>query len=343
VYFEYILKKYLKNFLLILFALAFFFVIVNFIANFAKLPDSSNLQVLYLYYIILYSIDMFYPLAIVFSFLLTIYYMVKFNELVSFYSLGFTVRKLLKPFLSFAFFVFFLFVVLDSGKAAYVKEYADSILNKTRYGNTKLFIKYNDNIIYIEKINPLLKEAEGIKVFVFDKQNVKKVIYAKKAVFKNDEWFAKNAKITFITDKKIINEYKDIHFLKNFKPKIVSNLKKLNSISYYDALIAMKFFKDVNVNTLLSMVFYKIFTALSMIGMLIVFLFQAPVHQRISNVSFFLVKSVFLTILIWGIQLMIYKFSKQGVVSPYILIVPCLLIYGYGIYLWRIESCEVVK
>ncbi|GAB6073747.1 LptF/LptG family permease [Nautilia lithotrophica] len=332
-YFGYILKKYFKNFLLILFSLAFFFVIIDFIANYSKLPDSSNLQVLYVYYIILYSMDMFYPLAIVFSFLFTIYYMIKFNELVSFYSLGFTIKKLLKPFISFAFLVFFLFIALESGKMAYVREYADSILNKTQYSNTNLFLKFNNNIIYIEKIKPILKEAVNMKVFVLENGKVSKIIYAKKALFKDNEWYANNAKITYITDKELIDEYKDIRFLKNFKPKIVSNLKKLNSISLYDALIAIKIFKDVNVNTLLSMVFYKIFTALSLIGLLIIFMFEAPVHQRISNVSLFLVKSVFLTILVWGIQLMIYKFSKQGVISPYVLMIPCLLIFVYGIYL----------
>lgn len=332
-YFIYILKKYFKNFLLILFSLSFFFVIIDYIANFSKLPDSSNLQVLYIYYIFLYSVDMFYPLALVFSFLLTIYYMIKFNELVSFYSLGFTIKKLLKPFISFAFLIFFIFVALESGKMAYVREYADSILKKTHFSSTNLFIKYNNNIIYIKKIRPVLKEALDIKVFVLKNRRVKKIIFAKKAVFKNDIWCADNAEITYITDKEIIKEYKDIQLLKNFKPKIVSNLKKINSISLYDALIAIGIFKDINVNTLLSMVFYKIFTPLCMIGMLIIFLIEAPIHQRISNVSIFLVKSVFLTILVWGIQLMIYKFAKQGVVLPYVLIIPCFFIFGYGLYL----------
>ena len=316
-----------------LFSLSFFFVIIDFITNFSRLPDSSNLQVLYLYYIVLYSIDMFYPLAIVFSFLFTVYYMIKFNELVSFYSLGFTVKKVLKPFMSFAFLVFFLFIALSSGKFAYVREYADSILNKKQYSNTNLFIKYNNKIIYIKKIKPILKEAVNLKVFIVKNRKVEKIIFAKKAVFKNDIWYAKNAEITLITDKKILKLIKDVYILKNFKPKIVSNLKNLSSISLYDAFIAIKIFKDVNVNTLLSMVLYKIFTALSLMGLLIILMFKAPMHQRISNVSLFLIKSILLTILVWGIQLMIYKFSKQGILSPFILMIPCFLIFSYGIYL----------
>jgi len=333
VYFFYIVKKYFKNFLLILFSLSFFLIIVDLIANFSKLPESSNLQVLYIYYVALYSVDVFYPLALVFSFLLTVYAMIKFNELVSFYSLGFVKSQILKPFLSFAFAVFAFFMVLDSGKFAYVREHADSILNKKQYSDSNLFLKYNDKIIYIKRIKPILKEADDLKVFFINNNKLFKIIYAPKAVFKNDFWHVKNAYITNFTPYAIKTSRADVKILKGFKPKIVANLKTLTSISLYDAYTAIVLFKDVNVNTLLSMVFYKVFTAFSLIGIIIILLFKSPIHQRISNVSLFLIKSVLFTILVWGMQLIIYKFAKQGVISPYILILPSVFIYGYGIYL----------
>jgi len=333
VYFIYIIKKYIKNFLLILFSLSFFFVIIDLIANYSKLPQSSNLQVLYVYYTVLYSVDIFYPLALVFGFLLTFYYMIKFNEIVSFYSLGFLKTKILRPFLFVSFSVFFIFMYLDSGKFAYVKEYASSILNKKKYTNSNLFLKYHDKIIYIKKIEPILKEAHEVKVFIFDNQKVKRIIYAKKAVFKNDEWFSDNAFITEIYDDRIETKKQSVNILKGFKPKIIANLKTLNSISLYDAYVAIKLFKDVNINALLSIVFYKVFTSLSLIGVLIILMFKAPMHQRISNVSLFLVKSVFFTILMWGIQLIIYKFAKQGVISPYVLMLPSAVVYLYAIFL----------
>ncbi|WP_456480137.1 LptF/LptG family permease [Nautilia sp.] len=332
-YFRYISFKYLKNFLLILFSLSFFFVIIDFIANYNKLPDSSNLQVLYLYYIVLYAFDMFFSLSVVFGFLFTVYYMVKFNELVSFYSLGFTVKKLLKPFLFVSFSVFLLFSALNFGKFAYVREYANSILNKKQYSNTNLFVKYKNKIVYIGKLEPILKEALNMKVFVLDKEKVVKIIKASKAVFKNNEWFAKNAEIEIFKNDGIEKFKTDMSMLKDFKPKIISNLKNLSSISYYDAFIAIKIFKDININTLLSIVLYKIFTALSMIGLLIVLMFKTPIHQRISNTSVFLVKSVLLTILTWGVELMIFKFAKQGVLSPYVLVLPAVFIFVYGIFL----------
>jgi len=333
VYFWYIFKKYLKNFLLILFSLSFFYVIIDLIANYSKLPDSSNLHVLYVYYVALNSIDVFYPLALVFAFLFTVYYMIKFNELVSFYSLGFTVKKLIKPFFFLALIVFTVFVILESGKFAYVREYADSILNKKQYADANLFVKYEDKIVYIKKLTPVFKRADGLKIFYLQNNKIVKILTSPKAVFKKNIWFVKDAEITYINDREIKTTSATVYVLKNFKPKIISNLKNLNSISLTDAYTAMKLFKDVNVNMLLSIVFFKIFTALSMVFLLIVLMFKTPVHQRISNISLFLVKSVLFTILVWGTDLMIYKFAKQGVLSPYVLAVPFVFILSYGIFL----------
>jgi lipopolysaccharide export system permease protein len=336
-YFVYIIKKYIKNFLLILFSLSFFFVIIDLVANFSRLPDSSNLQVLYIYYSLLYSVDLFYPLALVFSFLFSMYYMIKFNELVSFYSLGFSILKLLKPFFAFSILIFMLFFVLDSSKFAYVREYSQSILDKNGYANTDLFIKFQNKVIYIKKIEPILKEAKDIRVFYLKKKKVYKVIFAKSAFFKNNRWYVKNANVMIIGEKKIIQTKKNLEMLENFKPKIISNLKELNSISFYDAFLAMKIFKDININSLLSIVFYKIFTALSMILLIVIFMFKSPLHQRISNVSLYLIQSVFFTIIIWGLELLIFKFAKQGVISPYLLIFPFIVLLCYSLYLIKKE------
>lgn len=337
-FFNLIVKKYIKNFFLILFSLSLFFIIIDTISNFSKLPNAINLQVLYFYYNFLYSIDMFYPLSLVFAFLLTLLEMIKFNELISFYSFGFSIKKILKPFLITVFFIFFIFMIFDSSKYAYSKEYAKAILNKQKYTTTNLFLKHKNSIIYIKKLNPLLKEAYNMEIFFIKNNNLIKAIFAKKAVFKENKWFCKDAKIIYFYKDKIVKEQKSIYFLENFKPKIVSNLKELNSISFYDAFIAIKVFKDITINNILAILFFKIFTPLSLIGLIVIFLIYAPIHIRVSNLSFFMIKSVFITILLWGVEILMYKFIKQGVILPYLLILPTILVYGYALYLIRREN-----
>ena len=264
--------------------------------------------------------------------------MVKFNESVSFHSAGFSLGKMLRPFLIFAFLVFSAFMYLETTKFAYANIYADAILSKKQYSNKDLFIKYHDKIVYIKSLNPVLKEAEGVKVFYIKNNKLSKFISADKAVFNGEYWKMKNAKTVKITKTGIFTEYKNVSVLKDFKPKIISNLKNISSISLYDAVLAVKLFKDVNVNTLLSIVFFKIFTPLCMIALIAVLFIKAPVHQRVSNLSLFMIKSLLLTILLWGVHLMIYKFAKQGVLNPYVLILPSLGMFLYALVLYYKEK-----
>ena len=332
-FFSFVTKKYIKNFLLLLFALSLFYITIDTIHNFSKLPEAINLQILYFYYNFLYSADIFYPLSLIFAFLLTLLEMIKFNELISFYSFGFSIKKILKPFLIMAVFVFFIFTIFNISKYAYFGEYAKAILNKQKYITTNLFLKHKNSIIYIEKINPLLQEAYNMEISVIENNHLIKTIFAKKAIFKDNKWFCKDAKIIYFYKDKIVKEQKSISFLRDFKPKIVSNLKKLNSISFYDAFIAIKVFKDVNMNKILAILFFKIFTPLSLIGLIVIFLIYAPIHIRVFNLSFFMIKSAFITILLWGCAISIFKFIKQGVIHPYFLILPTILVYTYILYL----------
>ncbi|NPA87952.1 MAG: LptF/LptG family permease [Epsilonproteobacteria bacterium] len=325
-YFRYLLKKYFKSFMLVFLGLSFLYVIVDFMFNYAKLPSSSNLQVLYAFYVFIYASYTLFPLAIIFGFLLSVSSMIKFNEFVSFYSLGFRPKKLLKPFLIFALSVTALMYLLQSSKLAYANQYATSIKENFNYKTYNLFLKYKNNIVYIKSINPFSKMAWGIKVFEIKNRKITKVIYAKRAVFENDKWKTKNAEIMTLKQNVWQKEQKPLVFLENFTPKILSNLKTLDNISFYDAYITIRYFKDIDLNMILSIVFFKIFTPLLMIAFLIYLFFTAPIHVRISNVSLFMIKSVTFSVLLWAGELLIFKFAKQGILPFWTLAVPFLAI-----------------
>ncbi len=322
-YFWYILKNYIKNFLITLFAFAFLFVLVDYSFNFSKLPNSSNLQILYLFYMFIYAIFLIYPLALVFGFLLTLNKMIKFNELVSFYSLGFTPFKVLKPFLVLCFSVFLLMIYLQSNKLAYVNQYAKAIKNNMQLRNKNIFLTFNDNVVYIKELNPIIKKAYDLKVFVLKNNELVKIITTKEASFIDNKWQSKLSKVLILNkDKWIVTYKKNLSFLENFKPKILSNLKSLNNISFYDAYIAIKYFKNIDLNRILSIVFFKIFTPLSLIVLIMILFIIAPIHIRLSNIAIFMIKSVTFSIVIWGGELLLFKFTKQGVLPYYALALP---------------------
>ena len=326
-YFWYILKNYIKNFLITLFAFAFLFVLVDYSFNFSKLPNSSNLQILYLFYMFIYAIFLIYPLALVFGFLLTLNKMIKFNELVSFYSLGFTPFKVLKPFLVLCFSVFLLMIYLQSNKLAYVNQYAKAIKNNMQLRNKNIFLTFNDNVVYIKELNPIIKKAYDLKVFVLKNNELVKIITTKEASFIDNKWQSKLSKVLILNkDKWIVTYKKNLSFLENFKPKILSNLKSLNNISFYDAYIAIKYFKNIDLNRILSIVFFKIFTPLSLIALIMILFIISPIHIRLSNIAIFMIKSVTFSIVIWGGELLLFKFTKQGVLSYYVLSFPFVIL-----------------
>ena len=334
-YFFYILKKYIKNFLIILISFSLLYTIVDIMFNISKIPSSSNLFILYSYYIFLYSITLLYPLVFVFAFLLTLSQMIKFNELVSFYSLGFYQKQLIKPIVFFSFFFIIVIFILLSTKLAYSAEYAQAIKNAKKLNTTNIFLKYNNSVIYIKKLNPVLKEAEDMYVFYLKNKKLYKYIYAKNAQFIENRWITNKADVYVITDKKWKKNTTSLIFLQNFKPKIISNLQKLRDISFYDAYLTIKYFNNVNINKILSIVFYKIFTPLSMVGIIIFIFYIAPIHIRISNVTLFMIKSISLSILFWGIILLIYKFAKQGVLQFWTLTIPFFVILAIDLYIRR--------
>ncbi len=299
---------------------------MDYIYNFDSLPKSSNLQVMYIFYMFVYASFVIYPLALIFSFLLTLNQLIKFNELVSFYSLGFTPKKLIMPFLLSAGLVFSVFTFLQTTKISYANQYANAIKSNMKLNNTNLFLKFQNYVIYIKTLNPIVKHAYGVKIFDIKNGQIKRVINAKIAVFENNEWFCKNASVLTLSQKSWKKEIKNITILKNFKPKIISNLKMLDNISFYDAYITIKYFKEINVNKILSIVFFKIFTPLSMIAFIVYLFIVSPIHIRISNVVVFMIKSVTFSLLIWGSELMIYKFAKQGIVPFYVLALPFAVI-----------------
>jgi len=110
------------------------------------------------------------------------------------------------------------------------------------------------------------------------------------------------------------------------KPKIISNIQKLRDISFYDAFIVLKYFKNVDTNKIFSLIFFKIFTPLLMIVLMIDIFLKSPIHIRVSNLSLFMIESILFVVFMWGSELLIFKFAKQGVIPFYTLLAPLMII-----------------
>ena len=73
----YLLKKYFLNFIIVLASLEFFFVGIDFLQNFKDLPQSANLQLLYLLYNSFFTLTLTLPLSLSFAWVITLVMIIK--------------------------------------------------------------------------------------------------------------------------------------------------------------------------------------------------------------------------------------------------------------------------
>lgn len=319
-YFRYLFRLYLKNFTTLLIGISLLYLIVDLVGHYSQLPNSSNLQILYSYYTLLYGLDFLYPLALLFSFLVTLYQLVRRNELVIFYSSGFRRRDLLKPFFLIGGGITLLFYFLDSTQFAYSIEKAKGILKGEQiWRSGSYFLTWKGKAVSIGELNPIVGKAEEVTLFYFSPSNrLVKVVKAPTARFNGEEWIAPEVELLQLTEEKWERgNVKNFHFLKEFKPKVVSNLKSVNTISFTDALYALRYFKNLDTNQILAIALFKLTTPLVILFTTALLFLVAPIQIRIGNLSLFMVKSALLGVFLWGIQLLLFKFAKQGVLSPY--------------------------
>jgi len=337
-YFRYILKLYLKNFGLVLLGVSLFYIIVDFATHFQKLSNSINLQILYIYYTFLYGIEFLYPLALLFGFLLTLNTLISRNELVPFFSSGFRRRDLLKPILGVGIIVVLAGWGVASSPLAYSLQKATSILEGRPTTNRNLFLKWKGKVVSIGKIEPILGNATDIKIFYLSPSSqIVKIASIKTARFTGREWEGKGT-ITLLGEKEWKSYTTYFHFLPNFRPKVVSNLKKLNSISFIDAYYALRYFKNLDINAIFSILFFKIWTPVLILEIILLLFLSAPIHRRLTNLPLFMIKSSLLGVLGWGVELLLFKFAKQGVVPFYLLGVPVGIITG--VVIWKFLKKE---
>jgi len=340
VYFRIIFFNYFKNFLMIFISLNMFFIFMDFMINKNKLPDSANLQILYIIYNSLHAAILIYPLSLLLSMLVTVISLVKKNEMIAFMSIGYSLKRLLFPILSFALLIVSFFIFVQSNITTSFQESAAQIL-EGKYNksvNHNLFFKFNNNIIFIKELDVLHKTAYDMKIFVMDKNKLQKVYVIKEGKFKNNVWNSKDIQEFYLSNNKFLSKNVEINILKGFKPDILNKLETKQSMTLKIAFQALFLLKkeNINVNFIKTYIYEKIIPPLSFVLLIIIVFLKAPIHSRISNVSLYIAVSLFFAVVLWGMYLLVAKMSKTGIVSPDLLfLTPFIILLGIAIYYFR--------
>ncbi|HHD80269.1 MAG TPA: LptF/LptG family permease, partial [Campylobacterales bacterium] len=129
--FKYVLFHYTKNMLILLFTLSGLFTGLDFLIGGTNLP-SFNIKVLYIFNRWQESLNLLYPLAIIFGGIWTKISFIKQNTLGALYALGVSRIELFQPFLFASFLTYLIFVGLNFTTFALASDVANA-LKKHQY------------------------------------------------------------------------------------------------------------------------------------------------------------------------------------------------------------------
>ncbi|MCH9740046.1 MAG: LptF/LptG family permease, partial [Epsilonproteobacteria bacterium] len=248
--FKYIAFHYVKNMLIVLIALTGLFAGLDFLMTGTSLP-SFNIKVLYIFNKWQESLNLLYPLAIIFGGIWTKISFIKRNTMSALYALGVSRIELFKPFLFVSLVTYLLFTALNFTSFATAKDTA-KLLKKGEYqaeSSKDLFFKYDNSFVYIASLFPYEKRLENLTLFKLKDGVVVEVQSAKRAFYTGTAWLAKEVTRKIKTtnqdgEKKLKIEYLDeLVTLKGYQPKILNSIYEQKELTLYESFMAKELLK----------------------------------------------------------------------------------------------------
>jgi lipopolysaccharide export system permease protein len=340
--FKYIAFHYLKNMLIILMGLTGLFAGLDFLINGSSLP-SFNIQILYIFNKWQESLNLLYPLAIIFGGIWTKIDFIKKNAMGAIYALGVSRVEVFKPFLFVSLTTYLLFVGLNFTSFAVAQDTATA-LKKNKYNiqqSKDLFFKYNSSFVYIGLLLPYKQKLENLTIFELEEDKVIKVITANSARYNNSEWLAKGVtqKIKTVDSSGNpilkIEQLEQLSTLKGYHPKILNSIYEDKQLTLYESLIAKKLLSTQGVGTdkVRSDIYGKTVMPLFSIALLMILIFRFPFHARYMSISSTTIKALGGTLFTWGILFALQQMGTTAIIIPELaIILPIALLWTYAIY-----------
>ncbi|MEA3523584.1 MAG: LptF/LptG family permease [Campylobacterota bacterium] len=350
--FKYIAWHYFKYFLIVLLALVFFMVGFDYMQVSKDLPSSANLVVIYVVFKSFFAIDMMLPLSLVFGMIATKVHLIRSNALVAFYSLGYSKTDILKPFVIVSGLIVIIYISLHTTAFARADEYSNNIRSSSQFlkPTQNLFFTYEDKYVYFGHLYPLQERAEDIRIFTTETNELKELLVAKEAYYREGYWHIKEAKqmqkpknLSLRSEGIVLNTQYNLQLLKGFRPKILDQVYegKVN-FTIIDAIDAMVLLQDQNINIdKIKSALYRMFIHPFFVPSLIVIIFFfVPISSRFLNVSLFSFGAILATLIIWAILFMMIELSNTKTIPSEVgVVLPVVILFSISLYIWY-KNCS---
>jgi lipopolysaccharide export system permease protein len=290
------------------------------------------------------------PLSIVFAMIISKFSMIRSNELISMYSSGISKNALILPIFFTALFLVLTYIFLNFTQFAYAYEYRSNLLKYSQIArsSSNLFLKYEGKYVYFGKLNPLKQEAEDIKIFNLEDNELKEIIKAKRGSFKGDIWtledverIQKPSESSDFDAGIKINILKTLSTLERFRPKVIENAYLgAQSLSIPDAIDAIRFFgaQGINVGNAKTNLYFLIFFPFFAPFVVMIFYYYLPLSGRFFNLALMNFIFIFAALVGWGVLFTLGKFAANSVILPEIAIILPIFILGvFALRLYKLN------
>ncbi|MCE3036933.1 LptF/LptG family permease [Helicobacter sp. faydin-H20] len=347
--FFYLGRRYVRFILIIFCALEMFFISIDSLKYIDQFPNSANLIVLFFAYDFLYALNYTLPIAILLSTVMFYLNLVKSNQYTAFLALGYTKRQILSPIFCIAFLLNLFYVGLNATPFVYAQERAEAIILQENFSNITedLLVKYENNYVYFEKLYPLIKKAENIKVFQLDEEGqVQAFAHSKEARFIDDYWVLSHASVSQVPKDIVLGKnglsvanVDQLKILKGFRPKILDTIyQNKPSVSIIDAIQSLMILQNQDVNSekiraiLYTFILIPFFVPLTTI----IIAYYAPILARYSNLALLGFIFIVISLVMWGLFFAFGKLSMSGLLPPELmLLVPFGILFTLSIFYYK--------
>ncbi|MDD5358981.1 MAG: LptF/LptG family permease [Sulfurovaceae bacterium] len=339
----YIAKYFLKNFIVILLGMTIMFVLINYLTYGSRINGAFNQKISYMFYSWEHSLSILYPLALVFGVITTKIQLVKSNTMGALYSFGYTNKRLLLPILIITTLIYVIFIFLQTTSFAYAKDDADSFIGnggKVKAAE-KLFLKYNNTYIYIDKLDQANKKIYGLSLFEVENNKIKYTMKSPVGIYNGSSWTLKDAvmKTNYYENEMLTKystaKYTNFNTLDGYKPIVIDSVgDNGGSMKLGDAYETYKLLANQNIDTtkIRASVYSKTILPMFIFGLIVLIFFKIPYLVRYENMTKIASIAIAASLLIWASFTGINFFGSNGVVLPEIAsFVPIIILSIIGL------------
>lgn len=326
--YRYVAFRFLRYFFLITAAMILFFAGIDMLQHAAKLPEGFNTKVLYFYYRASYALNLLFPISLVLGMIVAKMDLIRSNALVSFYALGYSSKSVMRPFFWSSVGLTIIYIMLHFTPFVNSDTYAKEIMTKEARSSVTndLFVKYDDSFIYMQRLYPFEKRAEGIRIYSVEAGQLRAIVKAESARFVNDVWVIDREQITTKPPMDLKNRQgievttgSNLITLEGFKPKILDSVfegKQYFTIQdAYNALFLLNN-QQLETDKVKTVLYYMtLFPFFAPLLIMIFFLTIKP-HARYGNLLWTSMKLIGVTLFVWGADYLLYRISLSEVVAP---------------------------